>query len=861
MLAGLLLRLYPASFRAEYGDEIARIFGERRRRAANPLEAVALWGGFIADTVTAAVPAHLDILRQDLTYTGRALRRSPGFTATALAVVALGIGTTTAAFSIADYLLLRPLPFPEPGRLVKLWEDDARQGYNFLDPAPGNYHDWKTMSHSFTGVEAYSTLSANLAGDTSPERLDGAAMTSGVLGLLGAAPALGRTFSAADDSPRAPGVVILSDGLWRRRYGADPGVLGRTVRLDDEPYTVIGIMPPGFAFPARTIEFWKTERFTEDDFTQRDNYYLRVLARLAPGVTLESAREEMRAIGSRLERAWPKENRGIGVRISTLRDDVAQRPRRLVMVLAAAALCVLLIGCANLAGLLLARATARRREFAVRTAIGAGRERLVRQLLTESVVLALGGGVLGIALAAAALPLLAKLAPPVLPVAQDPSLDPRVLGFAVALSLVTGIGFGVAPALRACSATRLDGLREGMRAGGGRRERLRGALVIAEVTVSIVLLVSSGLLLRALMRLRDENPGFRAEGILTLRTALPMPRYAVTSTRFQFYRQVLDGARAIPGVTGAAYTSFLPMLPMGGIFPVELPGRDRASGLHSAMLRVVSPGYFDAMGIALRMGRDVSDSDTLKAPFTAVVSEKFARQYWPGENPLGRHFGFAFFDRVVVGVVADIRARGLERASEPQVYLPYQQIPDGYMTFHAPKDLVVRSTLPAAALLPELRRIVAAADPAQPISDVLPLSALVEAETAPRAIEVRVMGGFAAAALLLAAVGLHGLLSFTVTLRRQEIGVRMALGAVPGDILWMVLGSGARLALAGAVCGSALAYAAGRAIESLLAGVSPADAGVWTAATVLCAGMTLVGSALPAIRAARVDPAGAAKSD
>ena len=545
----------------------------------------------------------------------------------------------------------------------------------------------------------------------------------------------------------------------------------------------------------------------------------------------------------------------------TLRDEIAPRSRWLLMALAGAGLCVLLIACTNLASLLMARAMARRRELAVRTAIGAGRERLVRQLLTESLALALGGGALGVALAAAALPLLTKLVPSVLPVAQDPAVDARVLAAAAALSIVTGIAFGVVPALRASSGEQLAGLREGMREGGGRRERLRGALTVAEVTLSVVLLVSCGLLVRALWRLENVDPGFRAEGLLTLRTSLPMPKYAAVATRRRFYRQVLEQAGGLPGVTGAAYVSFLPMLPVGGIWPVAVPGHETGPGLRSGMLRYVTPGYFAIMGIPLLRGRDVGEADTQQSPFVAVVSESFVKRYWPGENPLGRHFKMAFFDRAIVGVVGDIRARGVERESEPQIYLPYQQIPDGYMSWYAPKDLVVRSSAPPAMLVPALRKIVAAADPAQPVSDVNTMSEITGAETAPRLVQVRILGAFAAIALVLAAVGIHGLLSFAVSMRAREIGVRMALGAQRSDILRMVAGTGARLAGAGVLAGSALAYAAALALQSLLAGISPGDALVWGSAILLSIVMTVAGSLVPAIRAARVDPGIAIRCD
>ena len=416
-----------------------------------------------------------------------------------------------------------------------------------------------------------------------------------------------------------------------------------------------------------------------------------------------------------------------------------------------AALCVLLIACANLANLLLARALARQKELAVRAAMGAGRERLVRQLVTESLVLAALGGGLGVLAAVAAVPLLARLVPSSLPIAQAPSVDLRVLIFAALLTGLTGVGFGVFPALRASGGADLSGLREGARAGGGRKERLRSALVIVEVMASVVLLVSAGLLMRALWRIEATDPGFHADGVLTLRTALPMPKYAATARRTQFYTRVLSDARALPGVSAAAYISFLPMVMRGGIWPVAINGQPldltRGGEAHTASMRFVTPGFFAALGIPLDRGRDVSESDTIDRPFAAVVSESFVRRYWPDQDPLGRHFQFAFHDRMVVGVVGDIRVRGLERNSEPQVYLAYKQDPDGGFTFYGPQDLVVRSSASTAALLPALRRIIRAADPQQPVSDVRTMAQIVEEETASRSAQVRVLGVFAAIAI------------------------------------------------------------------------------------------------------------------
>jgi predicted permease len=571
----------------------------------------------------------------------------------------------------------------------------------------------------------------------------------------------------------------------------------------------------------------------------------------------------MGVVAGQLERQYP-ENKQTTAAVNLLRDELSQQSRLLLLALSGAAICVLLIACANLANLLLARGLARQRELAVRAAMGAGRERLVRQLVTESLVLALAGGALGVLVAAAAVPLLARLVPASLPIAQAPSIDLRVLIFAGLVSGLTGIGFGVLPALRACRQSDFSALREGTRAGGGHKERLRSALVVAEVTASVVLLVSAGLLVRALWRIEATDPGFHTEGVLTLRTALPLPKYNETARRAGFYTQVLSAVRTLPGVSSAAYISFLPMVMRGGIWPVAVDGKQPElgrSGSHTASLRFVTPGFFATLGITLHRGRDVGESDSIDAPFAAVVSESFVRRYWPDQDPLGRHFKMAFHDRMVVGVVGDIRVRGLERNSEPQVYLPYRQVQDGWLAFYTPKDLVIRSATGPGTLLPAVRQIIRAADAEQPVSDVRTMADIVEEQTASRAAQVRVLGAFAAIAFLLAGVGIHGLLSFAVSRRRQEIGVRIALGAQPGEIVKMIVRQGALLAGAGIVPGIVLAYAAGRAMEGLLAGVRPGDALTFASAIGLCVLMTVLGSLVPALRAVRIDPIAAIRSE
>jgi predicted permease len=860
-----LLVLYPASFRRQYGAEMLGIFDRRRREAGSWLGVAAFWMGTVCEVAGNAAAVHWDLLRQDLRYTARTLRRAPGFAATVLVVVALGVGANTAAFTVTDFVLVRPLPFREPERLVKVWE--KRPGYTLMEPSPANYRDWKRMSTAFEGMGAFSGIAVNMVSEGGPVRLEGAAVTADLLPLLGVRPILGRWFTAAEDSAGTGGTVLLGYRLWQDELGGDRGVLGRRVILEGAPFVVIGVMPPDFHFPDRRTQLWTAARLPAQAFLDRGDNWLEVVARRKRGVSIDAARAEMGVIAARLERQYPKEDAHTGASVIGLREELSQQSRLLLLALSGAALCVLLIACANLASLLLARALARRQELEVRAALGAGRERLLRQLVTESLVLAVLGGALGILVAAAAVPMLARLVPASLPTTQAPAIDLRVLLFAALLTAATGIGFGLVPALRACRNTDLAALKEGgSRAGGGRRERLRAALVMVEVAASVVLLISSGLLIRALWRLQATDPGFRAQGVLTLRTALPIepltassspqaPKYAATARRADFYRRVLTGVRALPGVSSAAYISFLPMTHSGGIWPVSLEGQPlEREGSRVASLRFVTPGFFATLGIPLRRGRDVSEADTADRPSVAVVSESFVHRYWPDQEPLGRHFQFAFRERTVVGVVGDIRVRGLDRSSEPQVYLPDQQVPNGALMYYAPKDLVVRSSVGTETLLPPLRRIIRAVDPEQPISEVRPMAAIVAEQTASRALQVRVLGAFAAIAFLLAGIGIHGLLAFGVSQRAREIGVRRALGAQSADILRMVLRGGMAAALMGVAPGLALAYAAGRAMEALLAGVEPGDAPTFATAAGLCLLMATSGSIVPALRALRVDP-------
>lgn len=864
-----LLHLYPRSFREEYGREMCSVFSERRRNTSGAA-IFRLWTETFFDVLANALRVHWDLLGQDLRYAARTFRRASGFALTAILLVGLGVGATTAVFTITDHVLIRRLPFRDPDRLVKVWEN--RPPYTHMAVSPPNYRDWKNMSTVFENMEAYRGLSVNMSGQGEPEVIEGASVSAGLFPMLGIQPAIGRLFDASDDRDGSPGTVLLSYSLWQTLFGGDNAVVGKKVLLDNAPYTIIGVLPRNFYFPNPDAELWTAMRFAPLDLADRNNNYVQVIARLKHGITLQQAREELRVTTAQLERAYPKENAHTGATIATLREEVSTGARLALLVLFGGALCVLLIACTNLANLLMARALTRQKEIAVRTSLGAGRVRIIRQLLTESFVLAILGGICGVLAAGVALPLLMRLVPQSLPIPQ-PTIDLRVLLFAVLLTGLTGLGFGVVPALRACGNTGVAALREGSRGGVSlRRERLRSALVVLEVTASVVLLIASGLLVRALLKIQAVDPGFRAEGVLTLRT-FAHDVFEKTARREQFYNQVLSQVRAIPGVSNAAYVSFIPMIQAGAIWPITVEGRSfDPSQIDAASMLFVTPDFFATMGIPLRSGRDLSESDTYDSPLVAVVSESFAHRYWPDENPLGRRFHssghgkaeqvqFISQERTIVGVVGDIRVRGLERSSEPQVFLPYKQMRDNVLTWQAPKDLVIHSSVAPGILLPAVRRIIHNVDPGQPISSVRMMTDIVESSTAFRRAQARALAAFALVAFLLAGIGIHGLLSFSVSSRAQEIGVRIALGAQRSNILSLILRESGALAVAGIILGVLFGYATGRILESILAGVQPGDTLTLVSAVALTLLMAIIGSFMPAMRALQVDPVRAIRAE
>jgi predicted permease len=602
------------------------------------------------------------------------------------------------------------------------------------------------------------------------------------------------------------------------------------------------------------VQLWTPLTFQEEDLASRTNTFIQAVDRLKPGVTFEQARAELATLAEGLAQQYPETNAETGVSFFRMRDAMSPRFRLMLLTLSGASLCLLLLACANLANLLLARAAAQEREIAVRAALGAGIKRLVRQQVTQSIVLTLVGGAAGLLIAGLTVPLFATLVPPTLPLASRPTLDLRVLAVAALFTALTALLFGLWPALRSGRAG-FAALREGSRAGSGRKQRVRAALVTVEVMLSVMLLITSGLLIRAVWRVQAIEPGFVPQQLVTLRTALPRPRYDNPVRRAAFYERVLAEVRALPGVEGAAFTSGLPMVVTGLITGVEIPGQDvRRSRSAGVSHRWLTPQYFRTMGIPLLRGRDLEDADAYDRPWVAVVSASFAERYWPGQDPIGRTLGHGGRTRTVVGVVGDVKVRGLERTSEPQIYLPAPQIAEAAPAAFDPKDLVIRYSGRDDTLVSAVRQVVRAADPEQPISDVRRMDDVLAGETASRRGQLQVLGVLAGVAVLLSAVGIYGLLAYTVAQRSQEIGVRLALGAEPARMGRMIFADGMRLALIGIVPGVLGAYGAARGMSVLLFGIAPGDPATFATAVGLALVMTAAGSAVPALRAVRVAP-------
>ncbi|MDT5156915.1 MAG: hypothetical protein QOH51_1272 [Acidobacteriota bacterium] len=799
-------------------------------------------------------------LWQDLRYGARSLWTRPGFTLVAVLTLALGIGANTAIFSLINAVLLKPLPFADPARLVMVWEDASNIGFPQNSPAPANYLDWKTQNQTFEDMAAIQTVSYNLTGVGEPEKVAGHAVTANLFGLLGTRPALGRGFSAEEEKPGSNKVVILSHALWQNSFGGERSLVGREILLNGEKYTVVGVMPAGFQFLESYIRLWVPLAQAPEDWANRGGHYLTVVGRVRPGVTTEQADADIKTIMARISRDHPDEAAELGANVQPLREQLAGDVRRPLMMLLVAVAFVLLIACANIAGLLLSRSVARRREIAIRIALGASRWRVVRQLLTESALLSLSGGVLGLLLALWSFAFLQQLIPQTMALSTSLGIDGKVLGFTLVISLLTGTVFGLAPALQASKA----GPGEALKQGGGRggvgagSRRLRNAFVVSEVALALVLLVGAGLLIQSLKKLRGQYSGIRPENVLTLRTILPENKYTEHAQRQAFYDAVLERVRRLPGVVSAGYTTTVPLTWKGGTSGFTVEGRAPERGMgNDANHRQVTADYLQTLGIPLKQGRYLQESDGPQSQPVVVINEAMARAYWPGQDALGKRFKVGGPDAkrpwlTIVGVVADVRQMGLDAPVKAEMYLPYRQVE--YQQWFAPGYLVIRTSVEPAGLIAAVRREVYAVDPGQPVSNVQTMAEILSDESAQRQVGMTLLGVFAALALALSSLGIYGVLSFFVAQHMQEIGVRLALGAQPVSILALVLRKGMTLALAGVGLGLCGAFALTRLMQSQLFGVSPNDPLTYAGFALLLTLVALAACYMPARRATKVDP-------
>jgi putative ABC transport system permease protein len=808
---------------------------------------------------------------QDLRFGARMLRKQPAFSAVAVVALALGIGANTAIFSVINALLLRPLPFKHADRLVYVWETNPKIGLDRGIVSPPDFADWREQNGVFEHISAFRTWFYRLSGGGDPEQVWGVRTSASFFELLGVEPQTGRTILPEEEQPGRDQVVIISHGLWERRFGADPGLIGHAITIDDRPFTVIGILPGDFDLfgRKRAYDIWMPFDF-ERGQSRRDDYSLLVFARLKAGVKLDQAQVEMNAIAEGLERQYPETNQNRGVKVITLQENQALSLRPALLILLAAVGFVLLIACANVANLLLAREVTRQRESAVRMALGASQGRLIRQLLTESVLLASLGGASGLMLASWGLDLLRAALPAgvdEIPRADWIRIDPMVLGFTLLISLLTGVVFGLAPAV--VSRPNLnEALKDGRKslAGSGRGRRLRDSLVVTEVALATVLLLGAGLMLRSFDKLTAVEPGFDPENLLTMQVWLPESKYTDGKKIAAFYQQTLERIREVPGVRSASGINFLPLSGWGDMTGFAIEGRAAPPPGQElvAEYRVIDSDYFRVMGIPLLKGRPFDEHDREEAHGVALINEAMARRYWPGDDPLGKRIRPDFPETrtpwrpiagkawlTVVGVAGDVKeVKELGHIDEtlPEFYLPYPQNPSALMR------LVVRTDAEPMSLVPALRRGLLDVDKDQPFTEIKSMKQFISESVFRSRFNTILLGVFAAVALLLAVVGIYGVITYSVTQRTREVGIRMALGATARDVLSMIVGQGMKLSLAGVGIGLAAALALTRVMRTLLFGVSATDTLTFVVVASLLAAMSLVACVVPARRAMKVDP-------
>jgi predicted permease len=797
----------------------------------------------------------MNAITQDLKFAVRMLAKSPGFTLVAVLTLALGIGANTAIFSIVNAALLRPLPFKNSGQLVVL-----RETYKLVGNVSVSYPDfldWRQQSHSFAAMAAVQNRGFNLSGVAQPENIGGYAVSPNLLALLGVRPVLGRDFLPSEEQQATAPVILLSYQLWQSHLGGDPGVIGRSITLDGRSFSIVGILPPTFRFLDRTDVIVPIGVFAGELGNRGERGDMDVVGRLWSGVPVSQSAVEMDTIAARLAEQYPQSNHGFGAHLESFREAFSGDTRLAVLVLFGAVVFVLLIACVNVANLFLVRGAARAREIAVRRAFGASRTRLIRQMLTESLVLAVCGGVLGIILGAWGISGLGYLLPADLLQTMGVRMDLSVFLFAAATIVLVALAFGLIPALQATRPDLQETLKEGGRSATSTsaQHRLRGALAIAETALALVLLVGAGLMLKSLYHLSEVSPGFEPAHALTMEMDLRTEQYSKAPAILNFWQQVLDRVHAIPGVESAAVGTVVPLtgnhrrsdVTIEGL-PLPAPGEFPHPDHH-----VISPAYTTAMGIAVLRGRIFSDADNETAPLVALVNSTMARRFWSNGDPIGKRFIWGHPGKdakwiTIVGVLADTKLYGLDNPARFEFYIPYRQSPESDM------NLVVRSTLDPASLTSSIRAVVAAIDKDQPLFDVHTMQQLVDDSISTRRLTLVLLGIFSALALILAAIGIYGVMAYSVALRTQEIGIRMALGAQQKDVLRLILGQGARIAFFGVIMGLAAAAALARLLSSLLFSVSASDPLTFAAVAILLVSVTLLACYIPARRALRVDP-------
>jgi predicted permease len=793
-------------------------------------------------------------LLANLRLTFRQIQRNPGFFAIAVAALALGIGANTTIFSAVEAVLLRPLPYFQPDRLVMVWEDSSYIGFAHNTPAPGNYQDWRAQNTTFTDMAALYYDSESLTSEGPPEQLSGRRVTQNFFDVLGVQPVVGRPFTK-DEERNQSAVLVISYGLWQRHFGGEPSIAGHRVLLDGAQATIVGVMPKGFFFQDKTTDFWAPNNSTPERWARRGAHYLNVVARLKPGVRLEQAQNNMQTIAERLQKEYPETNAKIGAVVQSVQEDFAGDTKNGLLVLQVASVFVLLIACSNLANLLLARSTGRRREIAVRIALGATRRQIAAQMLTESLMLSFGGSVFGLAIGQACWNVFGSLVPAKVG-GGGFQMDWQVLLFTAGIALGAGLLFGFAPALQTSNVVLQEALKEGNRSGESRSGvKLRDGLVVAQFGLAFALLVCAGLMIETIWNLRKQDLGFRSDHLLTMAAPLPEPKYEKAEAKRQFYASVMERVRALPGVQGAGFASDVPFTSIGDTegYLVEGAPKPGPGEENDALYREVSPGYLEMMKAIMREGRALEEQDSPTTLKVLVVNEFLARRHWPGQSAIGKRIRLGGEKEpwwTVVGVVEDLRERGLLYEMKPAVYVPITQVekPGGY------NYLVVRTSNDPGKATKEIESALWSVDPLQPVTQIQTMDELIETDVADRTRPMILLGVFAGLALVLACIGVYGVLAYAVAQRTREIGVRMALGAKPLDVTRMILERGMKLSAAGLLAGAALAAGLSLLLRSLLFGVKPAEPLVYGSTAGVLLLVALAACLIPAQRAANVDP-------